>query len=547
MNEIKSADLLDGNYKNPILSTDYSDPDVIRCGEDFYMTASSFTDTPGLPILHSKDLVNWKVINYCLDNLPDESYFTPRFGCGVWAPAIRFHDGMFYVCFPMPDEGIYMTRAKDPREKWSEPVCILKKKGFIDPCPFWDEDGKAYLVYASAKSRRFINNELYISEMAPDGLSLKNEKVTVYKGEDFGHITTEGPKLYKRNGYYYIFAPAGGVKSGYQLAMRSENIYGPYEVRKVLEEKDTGVNGPHQGAWVDTLRGEDWFIHFQDVYAGGRIIHLEPMKWVQDWPVIGDEGKPVSVCKKPLSLKDTYPHYPDNTDYFIDGKINKAWQWSMNHEKDYIFPLEDSPGIGVRCLNDNFIDFHAMGQKNVLLQKWPSLEFKVDFFLDISNTEEDEFSGVMLYGIKAVSLAFTKIKGQFMFTLLNEDLSFDKEKVKIFSIPTGYKEFKGNPKDFKVTLKIRKNGYLEGYKLPKDLSPVVYEKFIKSMPEILPNAPRFLCEIYIDDEKISEAEPKAGRWTGSKVGVFAFKRYKHPHEGFLVLRKAVFEKITDND
>mgnify|MGYP000301143089 len=147
------ADQGDGTYTNPILYTDYSDPDAIRVGEDYFMIASSFCNTPAVPLLHSKDLVNWKVINYIMDKLPFEYYDKPVHGCGTWAPAIRFHEGTYYVFIPMPDEGIMMCKTTDPWGKWSEPAYVRKVVGWIDPCPFWDEDGKAYMVTAFARSR----------------------------------------------------------------------------------------------------------------------------------------------------------------------------------------------------------------------------------------------------------------------------------------------------------------------------------------------------------------------------------------------------------
>ena len=125
------ADLGDGNYRNPILYTDYSDPDAIRVGDDYFMTASSFCNTPGLPILHSKDLVNWKVINYALTNIPFERYTTPQHGCGVWAPAIRYHEGEFIIFFPMPDEGIFVTKTKNPWGEWSKPHAIFEGKTHV--------------------------------------------------------------------------------------------------------------------------------------------------------------------------------------------------------------------------------------------------------------------------------------------------------------------------------------------------------------------------------------------------------------------------------
>ncbi|WP_435524065.1 glycoside hydrolase 43 family protein [Chryseobacterium indoltheticum] len=246
----------------------YSDPDVTRVGDDYYMTASSFNEAPGLPILHSKDMVNWKLVNYALpDVLPAKNFSTPKRGDGVWAPAIRFHKGEFYIYWGDPDFGIYMVKTKDPLGKWDDPVLVMEGKGLIDSCPFWDEDGNAYLIHGWAGSRAGVKSLLSINKMNSEGTKVLDKGVHIFDGHD-AHPTVEGPKMYKRNGYYYIFAPAGGVATGWQLVLRSKNIYGPYEEKIVLEQGKTKINGPHQGAWVDTPSGEDWFYHFQDVDAG---------------------------------------------------------------------------------------------------------------------------------------------------------------------------------------------------------------------------------------------------------------------------------------
>ena len=252
------ADLGNGMYRNPVLNADYSDPDAIRVGDDFYLVSSSFEDIPGLPILHSRDLVNWTLIGHALLRQPPfEVFAKPQHGNGVWAPAIRYHKGEFYIYYPDPDYGIYLVKARNAAGPWSDPVLVEGGKGLIDPCPLWDDDGH---------------------ELDP---------------------TFEGPKLYKRNGYYYIFAPAGGVTTGWQLVLRSKNIYGPYERKVVMDQGSTAVIGPHQGAWVTTKTGEDWFLHFQDKGPYGRVMHLQPMKWLAGWPVIGahkdrgGKGEPV--------------------------------------------------------------------------------------------------------------------------------------------------------------------------------------------------------------------------------------------------------------
>lgn len=397
------ADQGDGNYRNPILYTDYSDPDAIRVGDDFFMIASSFSNVPSVPILHSKDLVNWKVINYVMERLPFERYDTPQYGCGAWAPAIRFHEGLYYVFIPFPDEGIMMCTAEVPWGKWSEPHFIKQNAGWIDPCPFWDEDGTMYMVNGFAKSRIGFKSALYVSPVRDEGAGLTafpDEGGFVYDGHAT-QPTIEGPKLYKRNGYYYIFAPAGGVKPGWQTVLRSKKILGPYEERIVLHQGNTEVNGPHQGAWVDTKSGEDWFLHFQDVGSAGRIIHLQPMHWVDDWPVIGvneDEngcGEPAAVYRKP-DVGAAYPiDAPDDSDFFEGESLGLQWQWNAN------------PAKGWHSLGDGVLRLYAQKQEpgqlmaemgNLLTQKWPAPEFLITACLHLDEMKDGDACGVLSLG-----------------------------------------------------------------------------------------------------------------------------------------------------
>ncbi|MBR6706805.1 MAG: glycoside hydrolase 43 family protein, partial [Clostridia bacterium] len=278
-------------YTNPILYGDYSDPDVVRVGEDFYMISSSFTYVPGLPVLHSRDLVHWELIGYAVRHLPFARYDKPAHKCGIWAPSLRYHNGTFYIYVCMPDEGLFAFTTKDPAGEW-ECHYVKDVTGWIDPCPLFDDDGRAWLVHGFAASRAGINNVLYVHKMSPDGLIVLDKGKMVYDGADHNDITVEGPKAYKRDGMYWILCPAGSVKPGYQLALRAENIYGPYERRVVLGQGNTPINGPHQGGWVNDGRGKDWFIHFQDMDAYGRVTHLQPVDWSDGWPVMGKKGSP---------------------------------------------------------------------------------------------------------------------------------------------------------------------------------------------------------------------------------------------------------------
>lgn len=338
------ADLGNGRYKNPILFSDYSDPDIIRVGEDFFMVASSFTYFPGLPVLYSKDLVNWQIISYAVDRLPFDCYDVPQHGKGVWAPSIRYHDGKFWVYFSTPDEGIFMANTEDPFGEWNPVVTVREAKGWIDPCPFWDDDGQAYLIRGVARSRCGLKSMLYLHKMTPDGTALLDDGVRVFDGR-INHPTIEGPKMYKKDGFYYILAPAGGVRTGWQMAARSKNIYGPYEHKILMHQGDTTVNGPHQGGLVDLENGESWFVHFQDLGTYGRVTHLQPAKWVDGWPEIGIDtnndgvGEPVLEYDKPGAGTGEIC-MPVENDKFDGARLGLQWQWQA-HGREEFYELDN--------------------------------------------------------------------------------------------------------------------------------------------------------------------------------------------------------------
>ena len=414
------------NFRNPILFADYSDPDVIRVDDTYYLTASSFNYTPGLPILISKDLVNWKLSGYALNNIQEKRYDIPRHSEGVWAPSIRYHEGVFYIFYGMPDEGYYVVKTKDPLGKWDEPVCLLEGKGLIDCCPFWDDDGKAYIIHGYAKSRIGFKSILGIFEMSPDGTRALTEDHFIFDGNDPEHpaVTIEGPKVYKRDGYYHIWAPAGGVKDGYQVALRSRNIYGPYEIKEVMHTGSTVVNGPHQGGLVDTPSGEEWFIHFQDRGLYGRICHLQPVSWKDGWPVIGvnpDEagvGEPVYEMKKPDISKDGNINsdlkeaYLEASDEFEGGKYNLCWQWLGNHYDSFWEPIPgEDKGIRLLAINTSQTDAPIIwNSANVLTQKLIYPVFKSEIMMDATGLKAGHRAGVCMTGGQYVT-AYVECEG----------------------------------------------------------------------------------------------------------------------------------------
>lgn len=409
MERLWKSDLGDGTYRNPIIFADYSDPDVIRVEDTYYMTASSFNYVPGLPILTSKDLVNWKLSNYALERIDYEIYDTPQHAKGVWAPAIRYHEGEFYIYYGMPDEGIFMVKTKDALGKWEKPVLVLEGKGLIDPCPFWDENGKAYIVHGYAKSRIGFKSFLGIFQVSADGKKAIGEDHILYNGLET-QPTIEGPKVYKRDGYYYIFAPAGSVKTGWQTVLRGKSIYGPFEEKIVLKQGSTEINGPHQGALVDTINGDEWFVHFQDRGMYGRIVHMQPVHWVDGWPVMGQNaidycGEPVQTHRKPNvganggANGENQPCYLEASDDFASDKLNLMWQWLGNPRDDFYSLTERSGFLRLYCKNPSQEKEPILwDNSNVLTQKLVCPFFEAESCLHIDGLGEAEQAGMVMMG-----------------------------------------------------------------------------------------------------------------------------------------------------
>jgi beta-xylosidase len=404
------ADLGDGRYRNPVLAGDWSDPDVVQVGDAYYLTSSSFANVPGLPILRSYDLVNWTIIGHALArNLPDAFYATPRRGGGVWAPAIRHRDGRFMIFYADPDRGVFLVTAVDPAGPWSPPVRVDGSRGVIDPAPFWDEDGTGWLVMAWARSRAGFNNRITLKRLNEDGTATVGEGIDIIDGDTLAPAATsigplpwetlEGPKLYRRDGWYYVFAPAGGVKPGWQGVFRSRSLLGPYEGRNVLDQGSTPINGPHQGALVEA-GGDSWFLHFQDTDSFGRRVHLQPVAWRDGWPVIGADpdgdgiGEPVETFRRPRVAAPSEIAWPQTDDDF-DGRLSLAWQWNANPREDWA-DLTERPGyLRLRSVS---VPANLYESGAVLTQKLPGPAFSATTRIDFAPMRVGEQAGLVVFG-----------------------------------------------------------------------------------------------------------------------------------------------------
>ena len=508
LSEVWVADNGDGTYKNPIIYADYSDPDVVRVGDDYFMSASSFNAAPGLPILHSKDMVNWKLINHALPlQIPIETFNVPQHGNGVWAPSIRYHNNEIYIYWGDPDFGVYMVKTKDPFGTWEDPILVMEGKGLIDACPLFDDNGDVYLVHAYAGSRAGVKSLLSVNKMNAEGTKVLDTGIHVYDGHNIDD-TIEGSKFYKRNGYYYIFAPAGGVATGWQVVLRSKNVYGPYERKVVLEQGSTKINGPHQGAWVETPSGESWFYHFQDVEAYGRIVHLQPMYWKNDWPVMGQDfdkngiGEPVNAHKKP-NVGKTFPiETPAETDNFDGFNIGLQWQWNANNNVVWHAKLPGNDYLRLFSIKSVADTENLWMVPNLLLQKFPAPHFSATTKITLvpEEAKSGKTAGLIIMGMDYATLSISHDENGFSIKQTEAIKAIDGAEEKV----NEETRLKNNSAYFKVEV----------------------------------SAPDAICQFSFSENgknfkkigKPFKAQP--GKWIGAKVGLFSVSTQEAKRGGY---------------
>ncbi len=513
-----SPDNGDGTYTNPVINADYSDPDVCVVGDDYYMTASSFNCIPGLPILHSKDLVNWEIIGHAITELtPNKEFDKPSHGNGVWAPSIRYHEGMFYIYWGDPDHGVFRVTATDPAGEWSKPVCIIEGKGMIDTTPLWDDDGRCYLVNGWANSRSRFASVLTVRELDKDGLKAISNPVIVFDGNGTENRTCEGPKFYKRNGWYWIMCPAGGVPTGFQLAMRSKSPYGPYESMKVLDQGKSVINGPHQGAWIHTALGEDWFMHFQDKECYGRVIHLQPVTWKDNWPVMGKVpakgycGEPVITYRKPSTKGKVDVVNPVESDEFNSPKLGLQWQWHANYDQKFGMPT----AFGTFRIYTHKVskEFKNMWEvPNLLLQKTPADKFTATTKLRFTSKSENQMGGLIVMGHDYFALMLKRVKDEFLLQLV-----------------TCKSADKGTPEQVKTIATLK----------PTEKDKIDYQPAIHEDIYLRVNVADGECNFAysLNGKKYTAVEGnfkmKEGKWIGAKVGLAAIEPAGKTNRGWI--------------
>lgn len=469
--------------RSQILYSDYSDPDVCEGTQgDYWLTASSFQCTPGLPILHSTDLVNWTLVNYALERLlPVEHYNKVQHGNGVWAPSIRLHDDTYYIYWGDPDFGVFMVKTKDPAGRWDEPVLVIPGKGIIDTTPLWDEDGRCYLVNGWANSRSGFNSVLTVRELSPDGTRAIGNPVMVYDGYVNGDHTIEGPKFYKQDGYYYILAPAGTVTTGWTVALRSRNPFGPYEHKTVFNK-----DGIHQGGWV-----KDKFVCFQEIGAYGRILHLLDVEMKNGWPMMKVSSQDTP---HPLRVNATSTHHRPA----VAGNKHLLYQWHSNYQEHYGFQTTLGTRVYAHNVGEDYKNLWEV--PNLFLKKLEGETFSDTLHLTVTAKADGDQSGFVLMGRDYFCLSVVYDKGAFS---LNQITCKDADK--------GRKEI------VKTICPLKCRSYGEGSKQNHE-----------TCFSVIINCQRgALCNFaYSTDHRhytplTDSFQAREGKWIGAKYGVFS--------------------------
>jgi beta-xylosidase len=362
------------------------------------------------------------------DKLPFDAYDDVKHGCGVWAPSIRYHNNKFYALIPFPDEGIFVSETNDIENgTWSEPRLLIKGQGIEDPCPIWVGD-KCYLVVGFVKSRIGFNSKLAVFEITKDCKKRLTDYKFIYDGHNT-QPTIEGPKFYYINDYIYILAPAGSVKTGWQTALRSKNVYGPYEEKIILMQNDSKTNGPHQGALIDLPDGNYAFMHFQDKGVYGRIVHLEPVTWSDGWPLIGRvndlslAGTPVDQNDYLIDKISTYSL--QSSDYFKKDKLSYMWQ-TPAYLKNEWYKLDN--GLILNCVY-NLESMDSLNLcPNLFLTKINSFSFNVSVKIKLNLINDNDEAGLCFMGKEYAFISAKRINGK-NYILLNEGSFNNKDNI----------------------------------------------------------------------------------------------------------------------
>jgi beta-xylosidase len=411
----KWGDQGNGTYVNPVLPADYSDLDAIRVGGDYYAISSTMQFSPGMVVLHSEDLVNWKIIGHVVDDLtrisPELNWDRMNcYGKGIWAGSIRYYKNRFWVYFGTPDDGFFMSSAAHPAGPWEPLHQLWKVSGWDDCCSFCDDDGQLYFIATNftLDPRNNKKYNIHLFRMTPDGRSLIMESDSIIHQSP----GSEANKLYKINGVYYHYFSEVKPEGRVIMMERSKSIYGPWEIRQLNHVDKKLDKEPNQGGLLQAPTGKWYFFtHHGTGDWEGRAASLLPVSWIDGWPIIGKAGadtigqmvwtgvKPIT-SKKKLSIQ--------SSDEFKTRKLNVQWEWNYQPRADKWSLTERKGFLRLHA----FTPVHSNNERSIILNAGNTLTQRsmrtssnvATVKLDISGMVDGQFTGLTHFSTTSHSL-----------------------------------------------------------------------------------------------------------------------------------------------
>ncbi len=399
---VAAATLAD-SFRNPVLWSDVPDPDVIRVGDDYYLVSTTMHLMPGAPIMHSKDLVNWKTIGYIFPRLTDSPKYNMEkgtvYGRGQWATSLKYHNGKLYALFaPNDNPGgeTYICSAENPAGPWNT---VSRLRHFHDATLFFDDDNRVYVVYGTGQ---MIELKQDLSDVIPG----TERQIMQRDSTETGLL--EGSRVIKKDGKYYLLMISWPKTGRREVCYRSDKIEGPYEKKVILETDFGGFPKVGQGTIVDSKDGRWWGIIFQDRGGVGRVLTLEPCRWIDGWPMLGDEnGKIPYEMEKPVSGYSGGEIV--SSDEFDSEKLNLDWQWNHN-PVDAAWSLKERKGW--LRLKTSRISKNLFLAPNTISQRTEGPSCSAIVKMDVSQMRSGDVAGFSAFQNDAALLQVKQMGGK---------------------------------------------------------------------------------------------------------------------------------------
>ena len=427
--QAQSSDNGDGTFTNPMLWSDVPDPDVIRVDDNFYLVSTTMHLMPGAPVMRSKDLVNWETASYLFDRLTDTPNYDmdgcTAYGRGQWATSLRYYNGRYYAYFSPNDKPFrgYVYTTTDPaKEKWE---LVSRLPHFHDASLLFDDDGRVYVYYGTGQLRELKPD---LSDVQPGGVDMK-----IFERDSTETGLLEGSRAIKYNGKYYLLMiswPNGGKRR--QVCYRADKITGPYEKKVILEADFGGFPYVGQGCIVDDAKGNWYGVIFQDRGGVGRVLTLMPCRWVDGWPMLGDEnGQVPTVMEKPVQGSPAIPLVV--SDDFGNKQMKINWQWNHNpvHKA---WSLEERPGY-LRLKTSRVVE-NLFWAPNTLTQRMEGPKCTASVAIDLSHMKEGDVAGFSAFNGNSGVLAVLKENGKKCLTMSEQVVSLDDKSKAVTALDT---------------------------------------------------------------------------------------------------------------